>query len=100
MIVLTSSQLDPKRALHLAHWPIRMMRLITDPITDSVIYVLNKLFFPVLLKVLRSMLYIVVRYAIQVSNRIAGPEPVEKVMEYVGEVVSPFSSFELHSMTL
>lgn len=66
------------------------MRIITDPITDSVLYILNKLFFPIIFRAVRYVLYAVIWSIIALVNAAAGPEPVDKLTEYVGAVVRLF----------
>lgn len=82
-----SSKLDPRRAPHILHWPIRVMRIITDPITDSVIYILNKLFVPLILRLARSALILIIWSIMVLVRLIAGPEPVEKFLQHFASVV-------------
>lgn len=63
------------------------MRIITDPITDSVLYILNKVLFPIIFRAVRYVLYVLVWSIITLVNATAGPEPVDKATEYVGAVV-------------
>jgi len=38
---LTFQQLDPRRALQVLHWPIRVIRVVTDPVVDSIFLVMS-----------------------------------------------------------
>jgi len=40
-------QLDPPRALHILHLPIRAMRVITDPVVDIATFILSRSILPV-----------------------------------------------------
>ncbi|EKM50520.1 uncharacterized protein PHACADRAFT_263859 [Phanerochaete carnosa HHB-10118-sp] len=40
--------LDPKRLLYIIHFPIRAIRIITDPVVDSFMFVLSRLMAPLL----------------------------------------------------
>ncbi|KAI0029551.1 hypothetical protein K488DRAFT_56109 [Vararia minispora EC-137] len=44
--------LDPMRALYLLHLPVRLMRVVTDPIVDSVLFLLNRVLMPIVWRVL------------------------------------------------
>lgn len=48
--------LDPPRLFQLLHFPIRAIRMVTDPIVDSVVYVMTRFLMPLLLKVVRIVL--------------------------------------------
>jgi hypothetical protein len=43
---LTFQQLDPRRALQVLHWPIRVIRVVTDPVVDSIFLVIGYLILP------------------------------------------------------
>ena len=49
-------QLDPRRFLQVLHLPIRGMRVITDPIVDSVVYLFVRLLFPRLANLVQAAL--------------------------------------------
>ena len=77
------------------------MRIITDPITDSVLYLLNRFFFPIILRALRSISWVAIWTTITFLNTIIGPEPVQKLTEYVGPLVRPcFYFFILPTFSL
>jgi E3 ubiquitin-protein ligase MARCH6 len=49
---LTSQQLDPRRALQVLHWPIRVIRVVTDPVVDSILLVISYLILPSIVRML------------------------------------------------
>ncbi|THH12440.1 hypothetical protein EW146_g7700 [Bondarzewia mesenterica] len=51
--------LDPRRALHILHWPIRIMRVITDPITDSVLFLIGGVVLPTVFRITRKLFVVV-----------------------------------------
>ena len=52
-------QLDPRRLMQVLHWPIRAMRIITDPIVDTLAYILLDCVMPSVLKVFRGFFLLV-----------------------------------------
>ena len=48
--LLTAIQLDPRRLLYILHFPIRVIRIITDPIVDAFMFMLTRLAVPPLLR--------------------------------------------------
>ncbi|GJE91239.1 hypothetical protein PsYK624_073880 [Phanerochaete sordida] len=51
--------LDPKRLLYIIHFPIRAIRIITDPVVDSFMFVLSRLLAPILWRAVSpSLLYV------------------------------------------
>ena len=53
---LTFQQLDPRRALQVLHWPIRVIRVVTDPVVDSIFVVITYLILPSLVRILDGLL--------------------------------------------
>jgi len=49
---LTFQQLDPRRALQVLHWPIRVIRVVTDPVVDSIFLVIRYLILPSIVRML------------------------------------------------
>ena len=49
------SQLDPRRFLYILHLPIRTIRIITDPVVDSIMFVLMRLAVPPLVSFGQSL---------------------------------------------
>jgi hypothetical protein len=49
---LTFQQLDPRRALQVLHWPIRVIRVVTDPVVDSIFLVISYLILPSFVRML------------------------------------------------
>ncbi|KAI9510016.1 hypothetical protein F5148DRAFT_977305 [Russula earlei] len=44
--------LDPRRALQVLHWPIRVIRIVTDPVVDSIFLILGYLILPFIARML------------------------------------------------
>lgn len=38
--------LDPRRALRVLHWPIRVIRIVTDPVVDTIFFLMSVLVLP------------------------------------------------------
>ncbi|CCM02594.1 uncharacterized protein FIBRA_04697 [Fibroporia radiculosa] len=53
--------LDPKRFLQILHLPLRMIRLITDPIVDSVALVINQYLLPRAMQIGMSIFGLLIR---------------------------------------
>jgi E3 ubiquitin-protein ligase MARCH6 len=53
---LTFQQLDPRRALQVLHWPIRVIRVVTDPVVDSIFLVISYLIFPSIVRMFDGFL--------------------------------------------
>jgi E3 ubiquitin-protein ligase MARCH6 len=49
-------QLDPYRLLQLLHFPIRAMRIITDPIVDSLVFLVVRFVLPLVLGIARRVI--------------------------------------------
>ena len=49
---LTLQQLDPRRALQVLHWPIRVIRVVTDPVVDSIFLAVSYLILPSIVRML------------------------------------------------
>ncbi|KIJ65205.1 hypothetical protein HYDPIDRAFT_175219 [Hydnomerulius pinastri MD-312] len=68
--------LDPPRALHLLHLPIRAMRVVTDPFVDFFTLILGRFVFPLFSRVLGFALRTVSRIAMFFfGNLVASPAP-------------------------
>ncbi|KAI0048750.1 hypothetical protein FA95DRAFT_1007728 [Auriscalpium vulgare] len=79
--------LDPKRALQVLHWPIKLMRVITDPIVDSVLFILGRIFLPALLRVCRAALFAALWIVKAGASRILGVESIDKAAGFVQATV-------------
>lgn len=76
--------LDPPRALHILHLPIRAMRVITDPVVDSVTFLLSR-FMPPLFNMALELLFHFVLFAAEKS---VGPTAAATVIELRSWVTS------------
>ncbi|KAH9962695.1 hypothetical protein BC827DRAFT_206711 [Russula dissimulans] len=48
--------LDPRRALQVLHWPIRVIRIVTDPVVDSIFLMIGYLILPSIARMLEGCL--------------------------------------------
>ncbi|KAI0251385.1 hypothetical protein BJV78DRAFT_1375071 [Lactifluus subvellereus] len=48
--------LDPRRALQVLHWPIRVIRIVTDPVVDSIFLITSYLILPSIARILHWFL--------------------------------------------
>ncbi|KAI0630807.1 hypothetical protein C8Q77DRAFT_228608 [Trametes polyzona] len=69
--------LNPRRALQLVHLPLRLIRLVTDPVVDTVLLVFSRL----LLAPMTLLAQLVATSALNATASLAGPERAEKVAE-------------------
>ncbi|KAJ6580947.1 hypothetical protein B0H19DRAFT_1112979 [Mycena capillaripes] len=73
--------LDPHRFLQILHLPIRAMRIVTDPIVDSVMYIIVALLLPLTARILyrvANLLFISVIFLISV---LFGQHKADKALE-------------------
>ncbi|KAI0788709.1 hypothetical protein C8Q75DRAFT_879244 [Abortiporus biennis] len=47
--------LDPRRFLQVIHWPIRVIRFVTDPLVDLVLYIISKTMLPLFIRALQAV---------------------------------------------
>lgn len=48
--------LDPRRALQVLHWPIRVIRIVTDPVVDTIFFLMSVLVLPSMTRLLGGSL--------------------------------------------
>ncbi|KAH9172209.1 hypothetical protein EDB89DRAFT_1851386 [Lactarius sanguifluus] len=48
--------LDPRRALQVLHWPIRVIRIVTDPVVDTIFFLMSVLVLPSITRLLGGSL--------------------------------------------
>ncbi|KAN0128787.1 hypothetical protein V8E53_013374 [Lactarius tabidus] len=48
--------LDPRRALRVLHWPIRVIRIVTDPVVDTIFFLMSVLVLPSITRLLGGSL--------------------------------------------
>jgi hypothetical protein len=86
--------MNPIRLLYLLHLPVRLMRVVTDPIVDLVLFVLNRVLMPV---VWRAVFFAAVGadWAVNhVAELIGGVQTIHR-LEAVKSKVSKFISSRL-----
>ncbi|KAH9066911.1 hypothetical protein EDB87DRAFT_1721418 [Lactarius vividus] len=72
-------KLDPRRALQVLHWPIRVIRIVTDPVVDTIFFLMSVLVLPSITRLLGGSLDavqwalsgIVPNHALEKSTRFA-----------------------------
>ncbi|KAJ8496047.1 hypothetical protein ONZ51_g1365 [Trametes cubensis] len=67
--------LNPRRAMQILHLPLRLIRLVTDPVVDTVLLVLSRLVVPPLV----TLGQLVLASCFNAVSSFAGPERAEKV---------------------
>ncbi|KAF7345383.1 RING-CH-type domain-containing protein [Mycena venus] len=78
--------LDPHRFLQILHLPIRAMRIVTDPIVDSVVYIIASLLLPLIARLLYRVANLVFLGALFWISVIFGQRKADKALE-VGSAV-------------
>ncbi|KAF9013558.1 hypothetical protein BDZ89DRAFT_467644 [Hymenopellis radicata] len=73
--------LDPQRFLQILHLPIRAIRVLTDPIVDTVVYVITKVIMPQYFSVVQGFLEFVLMGVLFGSKKVFGDAPVDKAHE-------------------
>ncbi|KAK0238548.1 hypothetical protein EDD85DRAFT_1022072 [Armillaria nabsnona] len=70
--------LDPRRFLQILHLPIRAIRLLTDPVVDTVVYVITEIIFPQYLMVGRGLFDLILLGVLLFAKAIFGRDRVEQ----------------------
>ncbi|KAJ6568247.1 hypothetical protein DFH09DRAFT_1261311 [Mycena vulgaris] len=86
--------LDPHRFIQIIHLPIRAMRIVTDPIVDSVMYIIAALLLPLVLRLLyrtANVMFLGVLFLISV---VFGQHRAEKTFEVTSSVY-----FRVHKLS-
>ena len=81
---LTFQQLDPRRALQVLHWPIRVIRVVTDPVVDSIFLVISYFILPSIVRMLDGF----VTAAFWILSAVIPGDVLEKSARFVGTSVS------------
>ncbi|KAJ7574391.1 hypothetical protein C8J56DRAFT_803140 [Mycena floridula] len=75
--------LDPPRFLQILHFPIRAIRILTDPVVDAVVYVIMELFLPPYLRIGHNIGSLVTRLFMSSVVSIFGQESANKTRQIV-----------------
>ena len=89
-------QLDPRRFLQVLHLPIRGMRLITDPIVDSVVYIISRLLLP---RLLQAVLRLFIFFATTSARSLLGSNTTSGIADFSARVVCEISYIPLTKLT-
>ncbi|KAI0064059.1 hypothetical protein BV25DRAFT_1990235 [Artomyces pyxidatus] len=74
--------LDPKRALQVLHWPIKLMRVITDPIVDSALFLIGRVLLPSALTFAKFVLLATLWLLGALASKVIGRHALDKATEY------------------
>ncbi|KAF7289096.1 RING-CH-type domain-containing protein [Mycena chlorophos] len=85
--------LNPQRLLKIIHLPIRAIRILTDPIVDSIMYIVASLLFPFVAKLLYRLVNVLFIMALFVTSLVVGQEAVDKALEATNNAVEPVLQF-------
>lgn len=73
--------LDPHRFIQIIHLPIRAMRIVTDPIVDSVMYIIAALLLPVVARFLHRIVNVLFLGVLFLISIVLGENKAEKTLE-------------------
>jgi len=79
--------LDPQRFLQILHLPIKAMRIVTDPVVDSVVFIIMEFVLPPFLRLARRLVDIVFLSGLFIVSTIFGQNKADKVFEFSASVV-------------
>ena len=93
MILKILIQLDPRRFLQVLHLPIRGMRVITDPIVDSVVYVFLRLLFPRLANMIQAVLRLFMLFVARSARALLGSSTTSDLSDFFARIVCEISLY-------
>lgn len=85
---IVSVQLDPPRLLYVVHSPIRVMRIITDPIVDTGALVFVFAILQPMATLIRSIFNVMAVSALSLIAKMFGDEAESKTHDYAELAVS------------
>ena len=91
MILKVLLQLDPRRFLQVLHLPIRGMRVITDPIVDSVVYLFVRLLFPRLANVVQGVFRLFILFVAKSARGLLGSSTTSGISDFSAKIVCEIS---------
>ena len=97
MILNVLIQLDPRRFLQVLHLPIRGMRVITDPIVDSVVYLFVKLFIPHLVNMVQAVLRLFMGFMAKSARGLLGSSTTSVISDFSARIVCKISLYSQSS---
>ena len=80
-------QLDPRRFLQVLHLPIRGMRVITDPIVDSVVYLIVRLLFPRLANMVQGVWRLLMLFTAKSARGLLGSSTTSDISDFSARIV-------------
>ncbi|KAF7309457.1 RING-CH-type domain-containing protein [Mycena indigotica] len=85
--------LNPHRLLKILHLPIRAIRLLTDPIVDSVMYIIASLLIPFITRTLFRLVNVVFVVALFITSMVLGQPTVDRALETSKSMLEPLLQF-------
>ena len=80
-------QLNPQRLIRILHLPIRGMRIVTDPIVDSVAFVLTRFLLPPFFHILKMILRISMFISFTLLRKVFGKVTADGVSQFSSKLV-------------
>ena len=81
---LRFQQLDPRRALQVLHWPIRVIRVATDPVVDSIFLIIGYLILPSIARMLEGCFTV----AFWALSKVVPGDALQKSARFIDNAVS------------
>lgn len=88
LLSLTCRQLDPRQFLYILHLPLRLIRLVTDPIVDTALLLMSRLLLPSLLPVTNIALNI----SFRATSFVIGQKLTSRLASLIANIVSIFEA--------
>ncbi|KAF7371061.1 RING-CH-type domain-containing protein [Mycena sanguinolenta] len=85
--------LDPQRFLQILHLPIRAMRIVTDPIVDSVVYIIASLLLPLIGRLFYRIASLVFLAVLSLISLVFGRQRADQASEVTSAVYSRVHKF-------
>lgn len=81
-------QLDPYRCLQILHLPIKAMRVVTDPVVDSTIFLVTHVILPTILRIARRQVQTCCTFIVFLVRHLVGATITDKITHAVQSAVS------------
>lgn len=99
-LILVHQQLDPRRLLYILNFPLRAIRVVTDPAVDFFMFLLSRLIAPLL----RRAVSLCLAFFVRTVSSFLGEKKAEECFRVLSVVVSfhpnrVFCRLTVHSLT-
>lgn len=81
-------QLDPHRFLQILHLPIRAIRILTDPVVDSIVYLVFHFVFPSIFRIGRRLFNLFFLSSLFFIGKVFGSNVSNRILESTALLVS------------